>query len=102
MLENESDFPNNPSVESGAHVRIYENSTVQKPAVYFILNGAFSGPTGEMASILTLNSLEAPYSLKAFLQFSGGPLVLRSRYVTYVSHVKLLSASVTLARLSKI
>jgi hypothetical protein len=86
-----------PPVERGCSFRLYENnSTIGKPAVGFGYKESYHLRLKQLITRPILRNYEGPYDLKAFLQFTNGPMILKVRhFLAFFSGGKLLTASIT-------
>jgi hypothetical protein len=94
ILDKES---NSPPVERGCSFILYENNgTIIKPAVDFGFHEVYHFRLKKIITQPILNFYEGPYELKAFLQFTNGPMILKVRQLlAFISDGKLLTASIT-------
>jgi hypothetical protein len=88
-----------PPVEGLVNFRIYENSTIGKPAAGFGFRQFYHKSLKQIVTRPILNNYEGPYDLIAFLQFTNGKMNLRvGHFLEFFSGGKLLSAGITIRK----
>jgi hypothetical protein len=85
-----------PPAEDNCSFRLFENSKLGKPAAGFDVVELYNNFLNQTVTRPLFNNYEGPYDLKAFLQFTNGPMILKVQtIVEFFSGGKLLSASIT-------